>query len=158
MNSCAIRSILFFTLAIGSSAHAQRFHANIEPLYFFVEASNLALDVQVIDSLSLGFQYAQLEGGRQGKNLSGFQAFYSIDQSNIHADTSLVKLYLGRLSPQTKLLGIQTAQSGEGLYELLAGYRWVWPNALTVSILGGVFFTSQKIYPSVSIPVGWLFN
>lgn len=137
-------------------ARSQNFHLSAEPLYYLMTANNAALDYKISDSWSLGFQFAQLEGGREGRNLSGFQAFYS-RKALLAEDTEVLKLYLGRLSPQTQVLGIHSGSQGLGMAEILYGYRWVFRRRVTLSVQAGAFFTRQKIYPSISVPVGIFF-
>ena len=152
-----MRYLFFFILALSCrGVLAQHFHFSLEPLYYFAGAPNLAVDIKVFDSLTAGIQYSAIDGGQHGRNLSGIQVFYS-PSSKIFEGSQVIKFYLGRLSPETKLLGIQSRESGEALAELLYGYRWVWPNAFTASVQAGVFFTKSKLYPSVSLPMGYFF-
>ena len=145
---------LFLIISIQTSA--QNWHLNIEPVYFFLKSPNVALDYKISSSLSLGFQYAPLNWGKNGNNLSGFQLFYS-RKSQISSDSEILKLYVGLLSSNTTLLNIEAKEKPLPLYEILYGYRWVLTGNFTVAVLAGTFFTNKNIYPSVSIPVGYFF-
>lgn len=149
------KNILVFLLLFSSISYAQDWHLNAEPVYFFAKAPNIALDYNLHASLSLGFQYAALDWGKNGANLSGFQLFYS-RTSRISSSSEILKLYVGLLSSNTTLLNIEAKNDPLPLYEILYGYRWVLHEKYTISVLGGTFFTSKHIYPSVSIPVGIL--
>jgi hypothetical protein len=144
--------LLFLCVNISSS---QDWHLNTEPVYFFTKAPNIALDYNLHPSVSLGFQYAALDWGKNGANLSGVQLFYS-RTSRIAGSSEILKLYVGLLSPNTTLLKIEAKNDPLPLFEILYGYRWVFDGKYTVSVLGGTFFTAKNIYPSVSIPVGIL--
>jgi|GEM_PF-5374633 len=148
----------FLLLLIGyvPVSQADDFHMSTEPLYFLLEASNLALDYRLGESWSAGFQYAAIDGGRSGRNLSGLQFFYS-RKARVFENSEVLKIYVGRLSPNTKLLGIETSNQAIPMLEFLYGYRWVFKKNLTLSIQTGVFFTEKKIYPGLSIPVGYMF-
>jgi hypothetical protein len=52
---------------------------------------------------------------------------------------------------------METKDNPLPLFEILYGYRWVIDKNFTVSVLAWTFFTSEYIYPGVSIPVGYLF-
>jgi hypothetical protein len=129
---------------------------NAEPVYFFLKAPNIALDYNINSSFALGFQYSALNWANHGNNLSGFQFFYS-RTGHISSSTEVLKLYVGLLSARTTLLKIEAKENPLPLYEVLYGYRWVMDGKFTVAVLGGTFFTSKNIYPSVSIPLGYLF-
>jgi hypothetical protein len=135
---------------------AQDWHLNTEPVYFFAKAPNLALDYTINSSLALGFQYSALDWAKNGSTLNGFQLFYS-RTARIQSSSELLKLYVGRLSPRTTLLKIESGEHPLPLFEILYGYRWVSDGGWTVAVLAGTFFTSQHIYPSISIPVGYMF-
>lgn len=142
-------------MAAGRS-EAQDWHVSTEPVYFFLKSPNVALDYKVSSSLSVGFQYAPLEWGDQGKNLSGFQFFYS-RTSEIGSDSELLKLYAGLLSSRTSVLKIESGDDPLPLFEVMYGYRWVTESRFTTAILAGTFFTSRNIYPSASLAIGYLF-
>lgn len=150
----------YVTLALfiltSNCARSQQWHVNTEPVYFFAKAPNIALDYTVSNSIALGFQYAALDWGANGANLSGFQLFYS-RTSDITSNSEVLKLYVGLLSSNTTLLKIEAKNDPLPLYEVMYGYRWVTEGRFTVSVLAGTFFTARNIYPSVSIPVGFLF-
>lgn len=153
------RIILSTVLAValgGTKAPGQDWHLNAEPVYFFLTSPNLALDYAFSPSLSVGFQYAAIDWADGGKNLSGFQAFYSPDGS-IARSSYVLKVYAGLLSQNTTLLKIESGSEPIPLFEVLYGYRWVSDDGITVAVLGGTFFTSKTIYPAISIPVGILF-
>jgi len=135
---------------------SQDWHLNTEPVYFLLKAPNIALDYSIKPSFAIGFQYAALDWANNGNYLIGFQLFYS-RTSQINSSSEVLKLYAGLLSPRTKLLRMETKDNPLPLFEILYGYRWVIDKKFTVSVLGGTFFTSEYIYPSVSIPVGYLF-
>jgi hypothetical protein len=135
---------------------AQNWHVNTEPIYFFLQSPNIALDYNINPSIALGFQYAALNWANHGNNLSGFQLFYS-RTSHINSNSEILKLYVGLLSPNTTLLNMEAKDQPLPLYEILYGYRWVMNGKFTVAILAGTFFTSKNMYPSISIPVGYLF-
>ena len=145
---------LLFLYAVPSEA--QDWHLNTEPVYFFAKAPNIALDYHINSSLALGFQYAALDWGKNGSNLSGFQLFYS-RTSQITSSSEVLKLYVGLLSPQTTLLNMEAKEDPLPLFEVLYGYRWVMDGKWTVAVLAGTFFTTKHIYPGVSIPVGYVF-
>jgi len=151
-----IHLVALALVLVSQPARSQNFHLSAEPLYFLLDANNAALDYKISDSWSLGFQFAQIEGGREGRNLSGFQAFYS-RKALLAENTEVLKLYLGRLSPHTQVLGIYSGSHGLWMAEILYGYRWVLRRRVTLSVQGGAFFTWQKIYPSISVPVGIFF-
>lgn len=148
--------VISLLLLITVRCQSQDWHLNTEPVYFFLKSPNLALDRKVSASLALGFQYAALDWAHNGKNLSGFQLFYS-PTSRISSSSEVLKLYVGLLSSNTTLLKIEAKDNPVLLCEVLYGYRWVMDGRFTVALLGGTFFTSRNIYPSVSIPVGYLF-
>ncbi len=150
------RSFLVLLLAGALQVQAQDWHVNTEPVYFFAKAPNIALDYHVSPSLSIGFQYAALDWADGGRNLSGIQTFYS-RTGEITKNSEVLKLYVGLLSANTTLLGIETKSDPVPLYEILYGYRWVFSDNFTVAVLAGTWFTSTKIYPGVSIPVGYVF-
>jgi hypothetical protein len=150
------KGIVVFLLLCASISRSQDWHLNAEPVYFFAKAPNIALDYNLHSSLSLGFQYAALDWGKNGANLSGVQLFYS-RTSRITGSSEILKLYVGLLSSNTTLLNIEAKNDPLPLYEILYGYRWVTDGRFTVSVLAGTFFTSKNIYPAVSIPVGILF-
>ena len=135
---------------------SQDWHLNTEPVYFFLKAPNIALDYNIDSSLALGFQYAALDWAQNGSNLSGLQLFYS-RTSQISSSSEVLKLYLGFLSRRTTLLGIEAKDSPLPVAEVLYGYRWVVHKKLTIAVLGGTFFTTKYLYPSVSIPIGYFF-
>jgi hypothetical protein len=152
-----MRTMVFLILSVlAMPANSQTWHLNTEPLYFAVAAPNLAFDRHVSPSLAVGFQYAALDWGANGANLSGVQAFYS-RTSEIGMDSEVLKLYVGRLSPGTSLLKIDATNGPKALFEVMYGYRWVTSNKFSIAVLAGTFFTTSQIYPSVSIPVGWMF-
>lgn len=146
---------LFMALTF-TRMNAQNWHFNVEPVYFFTKAPNVALDYNINSSVAVGFQYAALNWAENGNNLSGFQIFYSRN-ARLNKDSEVLKLYIGLLSANTTLLAIEAKEKPLPLYEVLYGYRWVFKEKFTVAVLAGTFFTSSKIYPSVSIPVGYLF-
>jgi hypothetical protein len=135
---------------------AQNWHLNTEPVYFLAKAPNIALDYVINSSFALGFQYSALDWAKNGNTLNGFQLFYS-RKAQIHSSSEILKLYAGRLSPRTTLLKIESDEHPLPLFEILYGYRWVSDGGWTVAILAGTFFTNHYIYPSVSIPVGYMF-
>jgi len=135
---------------------AQNWHVNTEPIYFFLQSPNIALDYNINPSIALGFQYAALNWANKGNNLSGFQLFFS-RTSHINSNSEILKLYVGLLSPNTTLLKMEAKDRPLPLYEILYGYRWVMNSRFSVAILAGTFFTSKNMYPSISIPVGYLF-
>ena len=145
-----------FLLMSVFQCQAQVWHLNTEPVYFFLKSPNLALDRKISASLALGFQYAALDWARDGNNLSGFQLFYS-PSSRISSSSEVLKLYVGLLSSNATLLKIEAKDNPIPLCEVLYGYRWVMNSRFTIAVLGGTFFTSKHIYPSVSVPVGYLF-
>jgi hypothetical protein len=147
---------LFLIFGFLVQCEAQNWHLNTEPVYFFINSPNIALDYNINSSLALGFQYAALNWANNGNNLSGFQLFYS-RTSHINSNSEILKLYVGLLSPNTKLLKIETKDHAFPLYDILYGYRWVMDGKFTIAVLAGTFFTSTNIYPSISIPVGYLF-
>lgn len=149
---------IFLILLFLSAAHseAQNWHLSTEPVYFFLKAPNIALDYNISSTISLGFQYAALDWSENGNNLSGLQLFYS-RKSQINSSSEILKLYVGLLSPNTVLLKMEAKEKPLPIYEILYGYRWVINGNFTVAVLAGTFFTSSNIYPSVSIPVGYIF-
>lgn len=151
-----MRIILTFLIIVSVSASAQDWHLNTEPVYFFLGSPNIALDRTVSPSLAIGFQYAALEWAEGGRNLSGFQAFYS-RTGEIERSSEVLKLYAGRLSPGATLLKIEANTGPKAIFEVLYGFRWVHERRLTLAVLGGAFFTSDRLYPAVSVPVGWMF-
>jgi hypothetical protein len=151
-----MRTILALLVLVSVSASAQNWHLNTEPVYFFLASPNVALDRTVSPSLAIGFQYAALEWAEGGRNLSGFQAFIS-RTGEIERSSEVLKLYAGRLSPGATLLKIEANSGPKAVFEVLYGYRWVNERRLTVAVLAGAFFTSDRLYPAMSIPVGWMF-
>jgi hypothetical protein len=149
---------LLFALLIASTTHAyaQNWHVSTEPLFYAAKAPNVALDYVIQPSLSIGFQYSAIEWGEGGRNLSGLQAFYS-RTDRITDDAEVLKLYVGLLSANTTLLGIETRDKPKPVYEILYGYRWKISDRFTVTILAGTWFTSEKIYPAFSVPIGYIF-
>ena len=143
-------------LLLSIRAQAQDWHVNTEPVYFLAKSPNVALDVTVNSALAVGFQYAALDWARNGNNLSGLQLFYS-RTAQITSSSEVLKLYVGLLSSRTTLLSIETKERPVPLFEILYGYRWVKDGKFTVAVLAGTFFTSKQVYPSISIPVGYLF-
>ena len=150
------RLILTLLLAGTIQAHAQDWHLSTEPIFYVAKAPNIALDYVVTPSLSIGFQYSALDWGEDSRNLSGIQAFYS-RTGEISSDGEVLKLYVGLLSRNTTLLGIETKQDPVLVYEILYGYRWRFSDHFTVTVLGGTWFTTEKIYPAISVPVGFIF-
>ncbi len=149
-------AIFSLLLLLTPHLQAQNWHLNTEPVYVLAKAPNLALDRNLGSSWAVGFQYSALDWAKNGSNLSGVQAFYSRTAS-IASDSEILKLYVGRLSPRTTLLKIEAKESPLPLFEVLYGYRWVKDGRWTIAILGGTFFTTSRIYPSVSVPIGWMF-
>jgi hypothetical protein len=149
-------SLIILIALTACGAHAQTWHLNTEPVYFFLKSPNIALDYTINSSVAIGAQYAAIDWAAGGRNLSGIQVFYS-RTGEINASSEVLKLYVGRLSPGTTLLGIETKTSPIPLFEILYGYRWVSDGNFTIAVLAGTFFTSSKIYPGVSIPVGYIF-
>ncbi|PKP39206.1 MAG: hypothetical protein CVT98_02755 [Bacteroidetes bacterium HGW-Bacteroidetes-15] len=147
--------ILGFIFLFTINCTAQDWHVNIEPVYFFVKAPNVAIDYNINSSFDVGIQYAALNWGENGNNLSGIQLFYS-RTSGIKSNTEVLKIYIGLLSPNTTMLKIEAKENPLPVYEILYGYRWVIDGKFTVGILAGTFFTSKNIYPGISIPVGLL--
>jgi hypothetical protein len=151
-----MRTILTLFFVVSVAASAQDWHLNAEPVYFLLASPNIALDRALDPSWAIGFQYAALDWAKDGHNLSGIQAFYS-RAGRIDRSSEVLKLYAGRLSPGAALLKIEANSGPKAVYEILYGYRWVGEGRLTVAVLAGAFFTSDRFYPSVSIPVGWMF-
>ena len=139
-----------------SRCESQDWHLNTEPVYFFLKAPNIALDYNINSSLALGLQYAALDWAQNGSNLSGLQLFYS-RTSQINSSSEVLKLYLGFLSRRTTLLKMEAQDDPLPVMEVLYGYRWVIDKKLTIAVLGGTFFTTRYLYPSVSIPIGYFF-
>lgn len=150
-----IRSALLIMM-LATGLRAQDWHVNTEPIYFLVGSPNIALDRSITSSVALGFQYAPLEWGSRGKNLSGFQLFIA-PSGQLTESTNLLKVYAGLLSSRTTLLKIEAKEHPEPLGEILYGHRWVFQRKWTVAVLAGTFFTKSRIYPSVSVPLGYLF-
>ena len=152
-----MKRLLFpILLACTLQVQAQDWHLNTEPVYFFAKAPNIALDRNISSSLSIGFQYSAIDWGTNGRNLSGFQAFYS-RTGHLTQDSEILKVYVGLLSSNTTLLGIETKADPVPLFEILYGYRWSVSGRFTVAVMAGTWFTSTKIYPGISIPVGYAF-
>ena len=149
-------TFLTFVLFLSTHLQAQSWHLNTEPVYFLAKAPNLALDRNLGHAWAVGFQYSALDWAKNGSNLSGVQAFYS-RTSSIGSNSEILKLYVGRLSPRTTILKIETKEAPLPLFEVLYGYRWVKNGRWTIAVLGGTFFTTSRIYPSVSVPIGWMF-
>jgi hypothetical protein len=145
---------LLFLLTV--HGEAQDWHLNTEPVYFFLKAPNVALDYAINSSLAVGVQYSALDWAKNGSTLNGIQVFYS-RTGQINSSSEILKLYAGRLSPRTTLLKIESGEHPLPLFEILYGYRWVSNGGWTVAVLAGTFFTSQHVYPSISIPVGYMF-
>lgn len=151
-----MRTFAAILVFVSVSASAQDWHLNTEPVYFFVASPNIAVDRTISPSLTIGLQYAALEWAKGGRNLSGIQAFYS-RTGEIDRTSEVLKLYVGRLSPGGTLLKIEAGAGPKAVFEILYGYRWANEGRLTVAVLAGAFFTTDRLYPAVSIPVGWLF-
>jgi hypothetical protein len=145
---------LVFLLTV--HCEAQDWHLNTEPVYFFLKAPNIALDYGINSTLALGFQYSALDWAKNGSNLSGVQLFYS-RTSHINASSEVLKIYAGLLSAHTTLLTMEAGEHPLPLFEILYGYRWVANDRWTIAVLAGTFFTSTRMYPSISIPVGYFF-
>lgn len=143
-------------VTVACSAQAQTWHLSAEPVYFLLESPNIAMDYTIGSSAAIGLQYAALDWAAGGHNLSGVQCFYS-RTARISRSSEILKLYVGRLSPNTTLLGIEAKASPVALFEVLYGYRWVSTRRFTVAVLAGTFLTSARIYPSLSVPVGCSF-
>lgn len=151
-----MRTIAALLVFVSVSASAQDWHLNTEPVYFFLASPNIALDRTVSPSLAIGLQYAALEWANGGRNLSGIQAFYS-RTGEVDRTSEILKMYVGRLSPGGTLLQIEADSGPKAVFEILYGYRWVNQGRLTVAVLAGAFFTTDRLYPAVSVPVGWMF-